>query len=342
MLARHVLLRQRLKLPKLRRVSTVSPKSRRPSTRIRTEQTNEGLNSFIHHFAPQPALEISSAESRPKPVSLQQHLAQLARARTKHHVAAETEAEVLPERRGRKRREPGQTKTVKGGPAAVVAASRTRKTRRSPTTAPSPPRVALRADQTKHHDLATFQAYAAARNLNQASTVFRGTNFEYMVRQALSAYHFDLHRTGKANDLGIDLLGQWSLPQDTGAGRAPADARVLKVLIQCKLSTAQPCNVRELEGAHVGAPSGWRGDGVMSFLVSSKPATAGVRAALQRSRLPMGFLQITEQGQVRQFIWNNIAQEARLVGMSATSSYACGPSHVPEGNIALVYQGRPL
>ncbi|KAM3423907.1 hypothetical protein BST61_g1302 [Cercospora zeina] len=139
-----------------------------------------------------------------------------------------------------------------------------------------------------------------------------------------------------------DLLGQWSLPQDVSVTGISTGSRVLKVLIQCKLSTAQPCNVRELEGAYVGAPAGWRGDGVMAFLVSSKPATAGVRAALQRSRLPMGFLQITEQGHVRQFIWNNIAQEARLVGMSATNAYGSKSARIPEGNIALVYQGRPL
>jgi hypothetical protein len=79
--------------------------------------------------------------------------------------------------------------------------------------------------------------------------------------------------------------------------------------------------IRELEGAYVGAPAGWRGVDVMALLITRDPATLGVRNALQRSRLPMGFAQITEEGTLRQFMWNHVAQEARLTGMSVTSEY---------------------
>ncbi|KAL9533613.1 hypothetical protein SMMN14_02304 [Sphaerulina musiva] len=199
------------------------------------------------------------------------------------------------------------------------------------------PRVSLRSNSPKHHDLESFVAYSTSRNVSTSSTVYRGTFYEYTVRAALESYHFNLHRTGKSNDLGIDLLGQWSLPQQP---------QELKVIVQCKLSVAQPCNVRELEGAYVGAPAGWNGDGIMALLISARPATLGVRSALQRSRLPMGFLQITEEGSVQQFIWNAVAQEARLMGMSTTKAYGTRSvkrmSKAPEGKIALVYDGRPL
>lgn len=60
----------------------------------------------------------------------------------------------------------------------------------------------------------------------------------------------------------------------------------------------------------------------------------------------MGFLQITEEGSVQQFIWNAVAQEARLMGMSTTKAYGTRSvkmmSKAPEGKIALVYDGRPL
>jgi hypothetical protein len=197
--------------------------------------------------------------------------------------------------------------------------------------------VALLANPSKHHDLESFVAYSNSRNASTSSTVYRGTFYEYTVRAALESYRFTLRRTGKANDLGIDLLGRWSLPHQP---------QELKVLVQCKLSATLPCNVRELEGAYVGAPAGWSEDGVMAFLVSARPASQGVRSALQRSRLPMGFLQITEEGSVLQFIWNAVAQEARLTGMSTTNAYGTGNAKnmtkVPEGKIALIYDGRPL
>jgi hypothetical protein len=174
------------------------------------------------------------------------------------------------------------------------------------------PRISLLAPTTNHHDLASFLEHSRNINSNPDTAVYRGTHYEYTVIEFLKTYNFALQRTGRSNDLGIDLLGHWHLPKDP---------QELRVLVQCKASKPRPSMIRELEGAYVGAPSGWRGADVMALLIARDPATLGTRNALQRSRLPMGFAQITESGVLRQFMWNHVAQEARLTGMSVTSEY---------------------
>ncbi|SMR62766.1 unnamed protein product [Zymoseptoria tritici ST99CH_1A5] len=181
----------------------------------------------------------------------------------------------------------------------------------------SAPRISLLAPTTNHHDLASFLEHSRNIDSKTGTTVYRGTHYEYTVIEFLRTYNFTLRRTGRSNDLGIDLLGQWQLP---------SDPQELRVLVQCKASKPRPAMVRELEGAYVGAPAGWRGADVMALLITRDPATLGVRNALQRSRLPMGFAQITENGAMRQFMWNHAAQEARLTGMSVTNEYRRGSS----------------
>ncbi|KAI5359012.1 hypothetical protein Slin15195_G066430 [Septoria linicola] len=341
--------------------------SSRPTTCTKTSAANtNGVHSFFHHFAP-PQLPRTEPVQRTRQVTtLRQHLRELARESKEKLNAAgtasrEKSAQPVERKADISRRPAAPKKTDRGSKTADDVAghapltdmmkgtkqdgndtsTKTPRKQSNGLTSEPPPRLSPRTDQSKHHDLDSFLAYATTRNMDPASTWYRGTNYEYAVQQALAGYHFKLHRTGRANDLGIDLLGEWSLPQDMAAGNLP---RELKVLIQCKLSTGRPCNVRELEGAYVGAPAGWRGAGVMAFLVSAKPATPGVRGAMQRSRLPMGFLQVTEIGQVQQFIWNHIAHEARLTGMSTTHTFSttAGKSDKPQSKIALVYQGRPL
>ncbi|KAF2859812.1 hypothetical protein K470DRAFT_192269, partial [Piedraia hortae CBS 480.64] len=160
-----------------------------------------------------------------------------------------------------------------------------------------------------HHNLDTFVAYAKQSELNESSSVYKGTHYEYTVAYALSQFNFDLHRVGRANDLGIDLVGYWRLPFHKPKQRGMA------VLVQCKVSAPTPAHVRELEGAHSGAPSGWRGKGALAMLVCTEPSTAGVRASLQRSDRPMGVMQVADDGKVRQFLWNNTATELGLQGL---------------------------
>lgn len=206
---------------------------------------------------------------------------------------------------------------------------------RSPKRRPS-----LLVPPQKHHDLASFIDYAAKVKLKPSSTVYRGHHYEYTVVETLKRYSFALQKMGRANDLGIDLLGTWNLPME------PCE---LRVLIQCKASRPRPSMVRELEGAYAGAPAGWKGDDVMALLITREPATPGVRDALERSRLPMGFAQVSELGHMQQFIWNTAAQVSRLTGMTVTNMYdpaAGGPisptindGRLP-GAISLLWDGK--
>jgi hypothetical protein len=184
-----------------------------------------------------------------------------------------------------------------------------------------PPR--LTQPSPNHHDLASFLAYADRVNLNTSTNVYKGTLYEYTVASVLSRFHFNLHRTGRSNDLGIDLVGHFRLPPATQKlGGRKKSSQELRVLVQCKALKPTPAMVRELEGAYVGAPAGWGGGDVLALLVASKEATKGVRDALQRSRWPMGLMQVTTEGEVRQFLWNGVAEDVGLAGLGVTVKYA--------------------
>ncbi|KAJ9161934.1 hypothetical protein NKR19_g1847, partial [Coniochaeta hoffmannii] len=141
-----------------------------------------------------------------------------------------------------------------------------------------------------------------------------------------------------ASDRGIDLLGTWTLP--------PLP-RPLRVIVQCKaLASPRPSSVRELEGAFVGAPTGWRSEGegegerVVGLLVAPGASTKGVRDAVGRSRWPMGFVCCDrETGTVRQFIWNQAAVREGLEGVGVGWRHEEGGG---EGRLALTWKGRPM
>jgi hypothetical protein len=164
-----------------------------------------------------------------------------------------------------------------------------------------------------HHDLATYLVFAKKNELKTTSTTYKGTLYEYTVADVLKGFGFNLHRTGRANDLGIDLLGHWHLPDGK---------QQLKVLLQCKAGKIGPPNLRELMGAYVGAPMGWQGDNVLALLVSTRPATKGVIAAVQRSPSPIGVMQVDGEGYVRQFLWNAVAGERGLAGLGVTTRFS--------------------
>ncbi|KXL45684.1 MAG: hypothetical protein FE78DRAFT_79794 [Acidomyces sp. 'richmondensis'] len=167
----------------------------------------------------------------------------------------------------------------------------------------------------KHHDLLSFLAYAERSNLNKTSNVYKGTHYEYTVAAALESYNFILQRTGRSNDLGIDLVGHWMLPGSNGKV-TEAFGSDIPVLIQCKFAKPTPSMIRELEGTYVGAPAGWNGPNVLALLVSTQQATEGVRAAVQRSKWPLGVVQVTRSGVTRGFLWNAVASEAGLQGLN--------------------------
>jgi hypothetical protein len=185
----------------------------------------------------------------------------------------------------------------------------------------------------QHYDLPSFLEYADRQNLSPTSPVYVGTHYEYIVASSLQSLGFSLTRTGRASDYGIDLLGHWSVPS------LPAPIRVL---LQCKAhnKALTPATARELEGAFSGAPAGWKGEGVMGFLAAKSQATKGMRDALVRSQMPMGFLQVTDEGKVLQFVWNHEATMRGLEGMGVTTRFmpklAAGEV---EQEIALTWNG---
>lgn len=175
----------------------------------------------------------------------------------------------------------------------------------SALTYPKPP-------TSNHHDLSSFLQYAERTELDPKSTVYIGTLYEYTVAASLAKYGFSLQRTGGSSDYGIDLLGAWSLP-----------SAQLRVILQCKATSQKlsPHSARELEGAFVRAPVGWRGPSVLGLLVSEKPATKGVQEFLRRSRLPMGYVSCSRAGQVQQMLWNRRAEDEGLEGIGVGLQY---------------------
>jgi hypothetical protein len=184
-----------------------------------------------------------------------------------------------------------------------------------------------------HHDLPTFLEYASRTNLDPSSTVYIGTHYEYTVKLALERFGMSLKRIGGRSDAGIDLLGTWPLP---------SALQPLKVLIQCKALAKKidPAQARELEGAFVGAPVGWRGAGVLGLLVSQKSATKGVRETLGRSRWPMGYVLCSADGKISQMLWNRRAEEEGMEGIGVGLKHRA--SDISQKEVFLSWKGEPI
>lgn len=187
---------------------------------------------------------------------------------------------------------------------------------------------------SNHNDLASFLAHAERSGLDPKSTLYVGTHYEYTVAQTLSRYGFSLRRIGGHSDYGTDLLGTWAVP--SAPGGTP-----LRVLVQCKAIARKsaPNLIRELEGAFVGAPVGWRGHGVLGLFVTEKPATRGVRDSLARSRWPMGFVSCSRVGRVQQMLWNQRAEEEGLEGLGVGLRHA-GVESEGEQQLLLTWKGQ--
>ncbi|TAQ91082.1 hypothetical protein B7494_g655 [Chlorociboria aeruginascens] len=184
-----------------------------------------------------------------------------------------------------------------------------------------------------HHDLPSFLEYAKRIEMDQESTVYRGTHYEYTVQIALKRLGIFLQHTGGKSDSGIDLLGTWSLPNNP---------QPLKVFVQCKAlaEKVKPSVARELEGTFAGAPQGWRGSGVLALLVTQKAATKGVREALGQSRWPMAYVLCNSKGNIFQMMWNKTAKEQGLEGLEVGLRYTGGEQ--TEKEIVLTWKGAIL
>lgn len=152
------------------------------------------------------------------------------------------------------------------------------------------PLSSLLPTHPSHNSLATFISYAQRSGLNPTRHTYLGTRYEYLAQATLTRLGLDLLRIGKTGDRGVDLAGRWYLSpsQNNQTGMA---AEHLRVLVQCKRITGKrkltPSVVREMDGAFLGAPVGWRAENVFGIIVSTKPATKGVTSALQASKRPM-------------------------------------------------------
>ncbi|EQL35175.1 hypothetical protein BDFG_03156 [Blastomyces dermatitidis ATCC 26199] len=180
---------------------------------------------------------------------------------------------------------------------------------------PAPP-IPPASPTSQHHDLPSFLDYAARTSLDPTSTTYVGTHYEYTVRQALRLWALDLTRIGGRLDSGIDLVGSWHLPDP--------NSQPLRVIVQCKAlkNKVGPNVVRELEGTFAGAPVGWRGQGILGMLVSSRESTKGLRTALLKSRYPLVWIFAELDGRVRQVLWNKRADDAGLAALGVEVKHA--------------------
>lgn len=176
-------------------------------------------------------------------------------------------------------------------------------------------KIPLPASATHHNSLETFLAYSARTGINRSTPVWVGTHYEYTAAKYLQRLGFSLVRTGGACDSGIDLIGYWTLPE------LPAP---IPVILQCKLRATPrligPHHVRELRGAFYNVPLGWETSDVpvMALLVVSGPPSKGTIDALAALRRPMGFINMTTEGIIKQFLWNKAARLQLLEGVGVT------------------------
>jgi hypothetical protein len=177
------------------------------------------------------------------------------------------------------------------------------------------PKLILSPGSEFHNSLPSFIEYAKRRGLPANTTTYVGTHYEYTTALSLLRLGFSLLRVGKRFDDGIDLIGHWVL--------APL-REPLRVIIQCKARSisVSPCHVRELEGSFYGAPYDWRNKDVLGLLVTPEKATKGTLRAMAESRWPMGFVMISKEGLIQQFVWNKAAAARGLEGVGVVLRHA--------------------
>ncbi|RAH64311.1 uncharacterized protein BO66DRAFT_385808 [Aspergillus aculeatinus CBS 121060] len=178
----------------------------------------------------------------------------------------------------------------------------------------------------KHYNRASFLDFARRHELSRTSTLFIGNLYEYTVQTELRhAAALLLHRTGGRSDNGIDHLGTWHLP---------GHERPIHVAVQCKAHRRRvgPQCIRELEGVVARrVPHTWRlqqqqpGTGQagprVGMLVNRREASAGVRAALQRSALPLVYLMVDLRGVLRQALWNEAVEALGVAPLGVEVPY---------------------
>lgn len=108
-----------------------------------------------------------------------------------------------------------------------------------------------------------------------------GTRYEELVQAALQrSLRMCIARVGGRGDEGIDLAGEWNLPD-----------QALRAAVQCKRisSRASPSLVREFEGATMSNVQ-------VGVIACTQGPTDACRERLRQSPRPLLFLQIPEAG----------------------------------------------
>lgn len=203
------------------------------------------------------------------------------------------------------------------------------------STANSAPPIPPTPVNQEHHDLPSFLSYADRISLSPSSTTYVGTHYEYTVLESLRRFRLSLTRIGGRSDAGIDLLGTWHLP---------SLPHPLRVIVQCKALKTKlgPSIVRELEGAFIGAPVGWRGEGILALLVSPREATKGVRDALTKSKQPLVWVMAGLDGRVQQVLWNKRAGDIGLEGLGVDVVYGGDAAQPEQKGLVLSWEGEEL
>ncbi|KAH8725714.1 hypothetical protein GQ44DRAFT_213792 [Phaeosphaeriaceae sp. PMI808] len=207
---------------------------------------------------------------------------------------------------------PIQTRLLCWHPQAVQRIPRRIATTSATNAAPIDlPKLSISPGSANHDSLQTFLAYAKRTNLDPQSSYRIGTHYEYTTALSLRRLGFSLLRIGRADDAGIDLIGHWVM--------APLH-EPLRVLVQCKSwrGSVHPCNIRELAGSFRGTPPSWKRKPVMALIITTNKATKGTLQAMSRSTRPMGFVMISANGVIQQFVWNRAAAEHGLEGVGVT------------------------
>ncbi|KAI5779243.1 hypothetical protein EDC01DRAFT_671240 [Geopyxis carbonaria] len=169
-----------------------------------------------------------------------------------------------------------------------------------------------------HDDLSSFLRYAQETGLDNASTVYVGTLYEYTVQAALARLQMKLSQIGGKGDRGIDLSGTWTPPTPKNV-----PPRTIAVYVQCKAEQMRggPRHLRELEGMLAMTAAGGDHIGILACI---KPPTPGTIQTMLLSKKPLAYVCVTphgEGGYLRQCIWNNVAAGILGHGLGITTKY---------------------
>ncbi|ODQ65449.1 hypothetical protein NADFUDRAFT_47102 [Nadsonia fulvescens var. elongata DSM 6958] len=181
---------------------------------------------------------------------------------------------------------------------------------------------------SSHFDEQSYLKHIKFTNKSLKSSVFRGTLYEYTVKNVLEncLSISNLVRVGGVGDQGIDLLGIWKLNRICKSNEGKSPGGLLSVVIQCKCTSSKMSGkyFRDLTGVLNNLSRGTR-DERRSIGILSAPTilTPQGHKQLLSTRLPLIYLQICDRKITKSglspFLLENYA-EGELIGMVTNSA----------------------